>query len=183
MALPPWVISITFLFQFPLTFRQTQWDVHFHCIAYDYSWTDWDNLMIIWEMFHGKILLRLVFLLLLVNFVSELELMYIYLIVSTRSILTHLLTHLFSFLQTEEIFWINKRVLKAKSPSLFRNLAPWTFGDLLIVFWTKVNLLYLLYSGARRCCLLCLIKQNCLLKTFWRTPSWWLRHLFTRFPF
>ena len=39
-----WVISITFLFQFPLTFCQTQWDVHFHCIAYDYSWTDWDDL-------------------------------------------------------------------------------------------------------------------------------------------
>ena len=41
-----------------------------------------------------------------------------------------------------------------------------TFGELLIVFSTKVNLLYLLYSTARRCCLLHLIKQNCLLKTF-----------------
>ena len=39
-----WVISIRFLFQFPLTFCQTQRDVHFHCIAYDYSWTDWDDL-------------------------------------------------------------------------------------------------------------------------------------------
>ena len=28
----------------------------------------------------------------------------------------------------------------------------------------KVNLLYLLYSTARRCCLLHLIKQNCLLR-------------------
>ena len=31
---------------------------------------------------------------------------------------------------------------------------------------TKVNLLYLLYSTALRCCILNLIKQNCLLKTF-----------------
>ena len=29
-----------------------------------------------------------------------------------------------------------------------------TFGELLIVFSTKVNLLYLLYSTGRRCCLL-----------------------------
>ena len=34
---------------------------------------------------------------------------------------------------------------------------------------TKVNLLYLLYSTARRCFPLHLIKQNCLLKTFVRT--------------
>ena len=33
----------------------------------------------------------------------------------------------------------------------------------------KVDLLYLLYSTARRCCLLHLIKQNCFLKTFLRT--------------
>ena len=41
-----------------------------------------------------------------------------------------------------------------------------TFGKLLIVFSTKVNLLYLLYSTDRRCCLLHLTKQNYLLKTF-----------------
>ena len=34
---------------------------------------------------------------------------------------------------------------------------------------TKVNLLYLLCSTAGRCCLLHLINQNCLLKTFLRT--------------
>ena len=39
-------------------------------------------------------------------------------------------------------------------------------SELLIVFSTKVNLLYLLYSTGRRCCLLHLIKQNCLLKIF-----------------
>ena len=33
------------------------------------------------------------------------------------------------------------------------------------MFSTKVNLLYPLYSTARRCCLLILIKQNCSLKT------------------
>ena len=44
-----------------------------------------------------------------------------------------------------------------------------TFGELLIVLSTKVNLLYLLNSTDRRCCLLHLTKQNYLLKTFLRT--------------
>ena len=60
-------------------------------------------------------------------------------------------------------------LLKQKSPSLPRNLSLVTFGELLIVFSTKVNLLYLLYSTEQRCCLLHLIKQNHLLKTFLRT--------------
>ena len=70
-----------------------------------------------------------------------------------------------------------KRVLGAaklayatkKTPSLPRNLALGTFGELLIVSSTKVNPLYLLYSTDQRCCLLHLIKQNYLLKTFTRT--------------
>ena len=60
-------------------------------------------------------------------------------------------------------------LLKQKSPSLPRKLGLRTFGELLIVFSTKVNLLYLLYSTDRRYCLLHLIKQNYLLKTFPRT--------------
>ena len=60
-------------------------------------------------------------------------------------------------------------LLKQKSPSLPRNLVLGTFGELLIVFSAKVNLLYLLYSTDRRCCLLHLTKQNYLLKTFPRT--------------
>ena len=59
-------------------------------------------------------------------------------------------------------------LIKQKSPSLLRNLALGTFGESPIVFSTKVNLLYLLYSTAQRCCLLHLIKQNFLLKTFLR---------------
>ena len=55
---------------------------------------------------------------------------------------------------------------KKKSPLLPRNLALVTSGELIIVFLTKVNLLYLLYSTARRCCLLHLIKQNSFLKIF-----------------
>ena len=55
---------------------------------------------------------------------------------------------------------------KQKSLSLSRNLALRIFAKLLKMFSTKVNLLYLLYSTAWRCCLLHLIKQNCLLKTF-----------------
>ena len=57
-------------------------------------------------------------------------------------------------------------LIKQKSPSLPRNLAPGTFGELPVVFLRKVNLLYPLYSMARRCCLLHLIKQNCFLETF-----------------
>ena len=60
-------------------------------------------------------------------------------------------------------------LINQKSPPLLRNLALGTLGKLLIVFSTKVNLLYRLYSTACRCNLLHLIKQNCLLKTFLRT--------------
>ena len=60
-------------------------------------------------------------------------------------------------------------LIKQKSLSLPRNLALGTFGELLTVFSTKVNLLYFLYSMAQRCCLLHLIKRNYLLKTFLRT--------------
>ena len=61
------------------------------------------------------------------------------------------------------------KLLKQKSQPLSKNLALMTFGKLLTVFSTKVNLLYLLYSMALRCCLLHLIKQNYLLKTFLKT--------------
>ena len=57
-------------------------------------------------------------------------------------------------------------LIKQKSPLLPRNVALVTSGELLIAFSTKVNLLYLLYSTGLRCCLLHLIKQNCLLKIF-----------------
>ena len=57
-------------------------------------------------------------------------------------------------------------LIKQKSQLLPRNLALMTSAELLIVFSTKVNLLYLLYSMGRRCCLFHLIKQNCLLKIF-----------------
>ena len=63
-----------------------------------------------------------------------------------------------------------KRVLEAaKLHMLIRTLALRTFGKLPIVFSTEVNLLYLLYSTAWNCCLLHLIKENCLLKNFLRT--------------
>ena len=57
-------------------------------------------------------------------------------------------------------------LLKQKSPLLPRNLALRDFGKLLVVFSTKVILLQLLYSTARRCCLMHLIMQNCSLKPF-----------------
>ena len=58
---------------------------------------------------------------------------------------------------------------KTKESIISQKLAFGTFGELPTVFSTKVNLLYLLYSTDRRCCLLHLIKQNYLLKTFPRT--------------
>ena len=45
----------------------------------------------------------------------------------------------------------NLHMLIKKSPLLPRNCALATFGKLLIVSSTKVNLLYLLYSTAQRC--------------------------------
>ena len=63
-------------------------------------------------------------------------------------------------------YWKLAKFSKQKSTLLPWNLALVTSGELLIVFSTKVNLLYLLYSTGRRCCLLHLIKQNCLLKLF-----------------
>ena len=58
---------------------------------------------------------------------------------------------------------------KTKEFITSQKLGSWTFDKLPIVFSTKVNLLYLLYSTTCGCCLLHLIKQNCLLKTFLRT--------------
>ena len=60
-------------------------------------------------------------------------------------------------------------LIKQKNPSLPINLTFGRFGELPAVFSTKVKLLYLLYSTARRCCLLHLIKQNYFRKTFLTT--------------
>ena len=57
-------------------------------------------------------------------------------------------------------------LIKQKSSLLPKNVALRTSGELLIVFSTKLNLLYFLYSMAWRYCLLHLIKQHFLLKTF-----------------
>ena len=82
MAFPPLgnsdhvVVSVSI--GFPINSKQ---DTPFHRVAYDSSYADWDGLR------------DLLLLLLLVNFVSgfRLELMYISLIISIRSSLTHLL--------------------------------------------------------------------------------------------
>ena len=59
-----------------------------------------------------------------------------------------------------------KRILKTKEyHSLETSLALVTFGELVIVFSRKINLLYLLYLTDLKCCLLLLIKANCLLFT------------------
>ena len=62
-------------------------------------------------------------------------------------------------------------LIRRKSPSLLKNLALWTFGEFLIVFSTKVNLLYLLYSMAWRCCLLHLIRQKFFAKNLFKNSN------------
>ena len=66
--------------------------------------------------------------------------------------------------QTCKLAWI-----KQISPSLPTKLVLRTLGKLLLVFSTKLNLLYLLCSTAWKWCLLHVIKQNCLLKRFLKT--------------
>ena len=88
MTFPPFensdhaVVSVSI--EFP---TNSNLDVPFHWIAHDYSHADWDCLVIIREVFHVRISLNSVLLLLLMNFVSgfRLELMYTSLIVSIRS--------------------------------------------------------------------------------------------------
>ena len=123
----------------------------------------------------------------------RLELMYVSLTENIRSSLTHLHACAATRVHGKHFFCLHqkdkssdsrvqfrqanhcKRVLEAaklayankkKSPLLPRNLALVTSGELLIVFSTKVNLLHLLYSAGRRCCLLHLKQQNCLLNIF-----------------
>ena len=71
---------------------------------------------------------------------------------------------------------------KTKESINSKKLGSWDFWRMAIVFSTKVNLLYLLYSTTWKCCLLLLIKQNCLLKTFLRTlifMTWISLYLFS----
>ena len=87
-----WEILVM-LSQFPLTFYQTQNERPcFMAQLMTIFVIIGTVFVIIWEMFHGRISLNLVLLLLLVNFVSgsRLELIYMSLIVSIRSNLTHL---------------------------------------------------------------------------------------------
>ena len=58
-----------------------------------------------------------------------------------------------------------------KQESHFPENWLWWLCELLMVFSTKVNLLYLFYLTELWCCFLHLIKQNCLLKTFLRTHT------------
>ena len=63
-------------------------------------------------------------------------------------------------------------LLRQTTPSLPRNLALGTFGELPIVISTKVSLLYLLYPTSwRKCCLLHLIKQNLFAENISKTSN------------
>ena len=153
--------------------------------------------MIISEMFHGRIPLNSVLLLLLMNFVSgfRLELMYISLIVCIRSSLTHLhgFQLLLLLLQFIEIIFFRLYLQSKPSSSKVKfrqatNCCKWVLEAAKLAYATNTKesitskklgsqdfqqiantVLYLLYSTAQGCCLLLLIKQNCFIKTFLRT--------------
>ena len=158
-----------------------QWDAQLHHIAI--LVLIGMLFVIIWEIFHWRIFLNSVFLLLLVNFVSgfRFELMYVSLIVSIRSSLTHLHGYQLLVLLSKFIeitFCLYQQNKSSKSKIKFRqasktkeSITSQKLGsrNLPIVFSTKVNLLYCLNSMDQRCCLLHLIKQNCFLITFLRT--------------
>ena len=87
-----WEILMILLFQFPLTFHHIHNKIpFFFALLMTILVLTGMVLMIIWEMFHGRISLNSLFLL-LVNFVSwfRLELMYISFTKSIRSSFTHL---------------------------------------------------------------------------------------------
>ena len=72
---------------------------------------------------------------------------------------------------------------KMKESILSQKLCSQGFGELLIVFSVKVNLLYLLSSTSWRCRPLYLKKHNCLLKTFLRTLIFMTQVSLYLFPF
>ena len=154
-------------------------------------------------MFHGRISLNSVLLLLLVNFVSgfRLELMYIshckYQVKINSSPwfsaacaaaivyrnqffqlhqqnkssksnvkIMHASNHCKRVLEVSKLAYATK----TKESITSQKLGTSDFSELLIVFSTEVNLLYLFYSMDRRCSLLqhhfCIIKQHYLLKFF-----------------
>ena len=88
-----WKVMIMFLSQFPFTFHHIHnWMPRFIELLMTLLVLIETVFVIIWEMFHGKIYLNSVVLLLLVYFVSRfrLELLYISLIKSISSRFTHL---------------------------------------------------------------------------------------------
>ena len=58
-----------------------------------------------------------------------------------------------------------------KQKILSRNVAFGTFGELLIMLSTKVNLLYFLYLTSWRSCLLHLIKKKLFAKNFYKNSN------------
>ena len=121
-------------------------------------------------MFHGRMSLNTVLLLLLETFVSgfRLELMYVSLIVS----ITLNVTHFHGFQQLVLLPWfieITFFVCTNRMNYFPESIISQKLGSRDLWRIAKVNLLYLLYSMVQRCCLLHLIKQNCLLKIFLRT--------------
>ena len=152
--------------------------------------------VIIWEMFHGMISLNLVLLLLLVICEWVQVEINVYISHRNYQVKRHSSpwfsaacafaiahrNHFFRLHQHNNSFKSKVKfrqasnlhtqfpnlhmLMKQKIPSFLTNLACGAFGELLIVFSRKVNLLYLPCSMAWRCFLLHLIKPNCFLRTF-----------------
>ena len=73
-------------------------------------------------------------------------------------------------------------IFLSSGSSIFETWLWWIFEEMPVIFSTKVSLLYLLYSTARKCCLLHLIKQTCLLKTFLKILILMIQVLLYMFP-
>ena len=159
------VVSVSI--DFPVKSKQ---DTLSHRIAYDCYRADWDGLRDHLRNIPSEDTFKLSASTAASDFCEWVQVevdVCIPLIVSIRSNLTHfhgfqelaLLSYLIEiifFVCTNRINLLNLKSLR-------------TFGELLIVFSTKITLLYLLCSTDQKCCCLHLIKQSYLLKTFLRT--------------
>ena len=183
MAFPPLgnsdhvVVSVSI--DFPINSKQ---DTPFHRVAYDYSHADWDGLCGHLRNIPWEDIFKLSASAAASEFCEWFQVgIYVYIPHRKYQVKPHS-SPWFSAACTAAIvhrnhfFCLYQQNKSSESKVKFRQASKTeesiisqklgTFGKLLIVFSTKVNLLYLLYSTDRRCCLLHLTKKNYLLKTF-----------------
>ena len=194
-----WIMLLSVSIDVP---SNSQQDVPYHYIAYDYSRTDWTFFVIFGEIFYGRISLNSVASVAASEFCKwvqvEIDVYIPNYQVKPHSFPWFSTVCAAAIVHRNHFFICINRInllnLKFRQASNCCKKASWscqvpklayanitkdsitpqklgypTFCELPMVFSTKVNLLHLVYSMPQRCCLLHLIKQNFLLKTFLRT--------------